>query len=58
MMGANAMQEFIARQNIANFKALLERERDPAQRNKLNLMVAEEQARLRALQATGKRDER
>jgi len=41
-----AMQDFIARQNIERFSKLIEREPDPAQRQRLELMLAAEKAKL------------
>ena len=42
------MQDFIDRQNMRRFRMLLDDERDPAQRRRLEDMVAEERAKRRA----------
>ena len=39
------MDSFVRRQNIANFRSQLERERDPAKRAMLERLLAEEQER-------------
>lgn len=47
--GADAMDKDIARLNIEHFRKLLERETDEAKREMLLRLLAEEEARLRAL---------
>ena len=42
------MDSFVRRQNIANFRHQLERERDPAKRAVLQQLLAEEQQKLSA----------
>jgi hypothetical protein len=42
------MQKFVAEQNIHHFKDLLARETDPRQRQLLQLMIDEEEAKLEA----------
>lgn len=40
------MLRFVARQNIAHFRQLLEQEADPAQRRRLEQLLADEETKL------------
>ncbi len=48
------MQKFVAKQNIQRFKDMLAAETDDARRQLLQRMIAEEEAKLQAEQASRK----
>lgn len=52
-LGELVVQRFMAEKNIQNFKVLLERETDEAQRAVLMRMIREEEAKLAALPPSG-----
>ena len=48
------MQKFVAKQNIQRFRDMLAAETNDARRELLQRMIAEEEAKLQAEQASGK----
>ena len=52
------MPDWIAKSNITHFKKLLETEKDPQKRSVIKRELAEEEAKLAALNRQGERKER